>query len=153
VHPPHCYKPLTLISGTQNGCRRLDSYILQKKFMPFVPEISAEFSAPPEFSGDVLEKDFSTGWARTPTFRLQTRCSSTAPLSPYSGFSVASIMKLPGRFFSYWPQDFPAVSVFTGRDFPAVSVVNGRDFPPVSAVTGRGIFRRYLLLLARIFRP
>jgi hypothetical protein len=33
--------------------------------MPFVPEISAEFSAPPEFSGDVLEKDLSTGWART----------------------------------------------------------------------------------------
>ncbi len=33
--------------------------------MPFVPEISAEFSAPPEFSGDVLEKDLSTGRART----------------------------------------------------------------------------------------
>jgi hypothetical protein len=33
--------------------------------MPFVPEISAEFSVPPEFSGDVLEKDLSTGWART----------------------------------------------------------------------------------------
>ena len=77
---------------------------------------------------------------------------------------MASIMRLSGRFFSYWPQDFPAVSVFTGwdfpavsvvngRDFPAVSVVNGRDFPAVSAVTGRGIFRRYLYLLAGIFRP
>jgi hypothetical protein len=33
--------------------------------MPFVPEISAEFSAPPEFSGDVLEKELSTGWERT----------------------------------------------------------------------------------------
>ncbi len=54
---------LTLISGTQTGCRRLDSYIWQKKFMPFVPEISAEFSAPPEFYGDVLEKGLSTGWA------------------------------------------------------------------------------------------
>jgi hypothetical protein len=32
--------------------------------MPFLPEISAEFSAPPEFFGDVLEKDLSTGWAR-----------------------------------------------------------------------------------------
>jgi hypothetical protein len=62
-------------------------------------------------------------------------------------------MRLSGRFFSYWPQDFSAVSVFTGRDFPAVSVVNGQDFPAVSAVAGRGIFRRYLLLLAGIFRP
>jgi hypothetical protein len=53
-------------------------------------------------------------------------------------------MKLSGRFFCYWPQDFPAVSVFTGQDFPAVSVVIGRDFPAVSAVTCRGIFRRYL---------
>jgi hypothetical protein len=33
--------------------------------MPFVPEISAEFSAPPEFYGDVLEKGLSTGRART----------------------------------------------------------------------------------------
>jgi hypothetical protein len=62
-------------------------------------------------------------------------------------------MRLFGCFFSYWPQDFPAVSVFTGRDIPAVSVVNGRDFPAVSAVTGRGIFWRYLLLFAGIFRP
>jgi hypothetical protein len=37
--------------------------------MPFMPEISAEFSAPSEFSGDLLEKDLSTGWART--FDLQ----------------------------------------------------------------------------------
>jgi hypothetical protein len=37
-------------------------------------------------------------------------------------------MRLSGRFFCYWPQDFPPVSVFTSRDFPAVSVVNGRDF-------------------------
>jgi hypothetical protein len=50
-------------------------------------------------------------------------------------------MRISGRFFCYWPQDFLAVSVFTGRDFPAVSVVNGRDFPAVSVVTGRGIFR------------
>jgi hypothetical protein len=38
--------------------------------MPFVPEISAEFSAPPEFSGDVLEKDLSTGWARTSDLQI-----------------------------------------------------------------------------------
>jgi hypothetical protein len=62
-------------------------------------------------------------------------------------------MRLSGRFFCYWPQDFPAVSVFTGRDFPAVSVVNGQDFPAVSAVTGSGIFRQYLELLVGIFRP
>jgi hypothetical protein len=44
--------------------------------MPFVPEISAEFSAP-------------TGY------------SSTAPLHPSSEVSVASIMRLSGRFFTY----------------------------------------------------
>jgi hypothetical protein len=47
-------------------------------------------------------------------------------------------MILSDRFFSHWQQDFPAVSVFTGRDFPAVSVVTGRDFPAVSALTGCG---------------
>jgi hypothetical protein len=26
-------------------------------------------------------------------------------------------MTLSGRFFCYWPQDFPAASVFTGRSF------------------------------------
>ncbi len=145
---------LDVNSGTQTACRRLDSYIQPKKFMPFVPEISAEFSTPPEFSGDLLVKDLSIGWARTSYLQITNQMlhSSTAPLHPNSGFSVASIMRLSGRFFSYWPQDFPAVSVFTGRDFPAVSVINGRDFPAVSAVTGRGIFRRYLLLLAGIFR-
>jgi hypothetical protein len=47
---------LTLISGTQTGCRRLDSYIEQKKFLTCGPEFSVEFSAPPEFSGGVTEK-------------------------------------------------------------------------------------------------
>ncbi len=56
---------LMLISGTQTGCRRLDSYIEQKKFLACGPE----FSAPPEFSGGVTEKYLSTGWART--FDLQ----------------------------------------------------------------------------------
>jgi hypothetical protein len=46
--------------------------------MPFVPEISAEFSAPPEFSGDVLEKDLSSGWARTSD--LQITNPDTLPL-------------------------------------------------------------------------
>jgi hypothetical protein len=65
--------------------------------MPYVPEISAEFSAPPEFSGAVLEKDLSTGWTRTSTFRFQTRYSSTAPLHPYAEVSVAFIIRLSGR--------------------------------------------------------
>ncbi len=50
---------MTLISSTQTGCGRLDSYIQQKKFMPFVPEISAEFSVPPDFSGDVFVNDLN----------------------------------------------------------------------------------------------
>jgi hypothetical protein len=104
-----------------------------------VPEISAEFSAPPEFSGDVLEKDLCTVWARTSNLQITNQILLTAPLHPYIEVSVASVMRLSGRFFCYWPQDFPAVSVFTGRDFPAVSVVNDRDFPAVSAITGRGI--------------
>ncbi len=62
---------LTLISGTQTGCRRLDAYIEQKKFLACGPEFSVEFSAPPEFSGGVTEKYLSTGWART--FDLQIR--------------------------------------------------------------------------------
>jgi hypothetical protein len=110
-----------------------------------VLDISAEFSAPLEFSGDGLEKDLSTGCARTFDIQITTRYSSTAPLHSYSKVSVASIMRLSGRFSSYWQQDFPAVSVFTSRDFPAVSVVTGRDFPAgVSALSGRGIFRQHL---------
>jgi hypothetical protein len=37
----------------------------QKNVLPCVPEFSAEFSAPLEFSGCVTEKHLSTGWART----------------------------------------------------------------------------------------
>jgi hypothetical protein len=59
---------------------------------------------------------------------------------------MASIMTLSDRFYSYWHQDFPAVSVFTGRDFLAVSAVTGCfslqgpegwDFPAVFVVSGR----------------
>jgi hypothetical protein len=115
--------------------------------MPFVPKTSAEFS------GDVLEKDLSTGWARTFDLQITNQILSTAPLLPPWKGSVASIMRFSGRFFSHWQQDFLAVSVFTGRDFPAVSVARGRDFLAVSALTGCGIFQRYLLLLAGIFQP
>jgi hypothetical protein len=56
---------LTLISATQTGCRRLFSYIQQKNFLLSGPDFSAKFSAPPEFSGGVLEKHLFTGRART----------------------------------------------------------------------------------------
>jgi hypothetical protein len=50
--------------------------------MPFVPEISAEFLAPPEFSGDVLVKDFSTGKARTSYLQITNQilfhCATTS---------------------------------------------------------------------------
>jgi hypothetical protein len=124
---------LTLISSTQTGCRRLDSYIEQKKFLACGPEFSVEFSAPPEFSGGVTEKYLSTGWART--FDLQIRKQifyhcATAPLCTISCLSSL---------------DFPAVSVVTGsRIFRPYLVVTCRDFPAVSAVTGSRIFRPYL---------
>ncbi len=66
---------LTLISGTQTGCRRLDSYIEQKKFLACGPEFSVDFTAPPEFSDGVTEKYLKTGWART--FDLQIMKQST----------------------------------------------------------------------------
>jgi hypothetical protein len=69
---------LTLFSGTQTGCRRLDSYIEQKKFLACGPDFSVEFSAPPEFSGGVTEKYLSEPL----TFRLRSRYSTTAPLHP-----------------------------------------------------------------------
>jgi hypothetical protein len=129
--------------------------------MPFVPEISAEFSAPPEFSGDVLEKDLSTGW----TFRLQTRYSSTAPLHPcyeifwpfllllaagfsgriclywpgFSGRICSSWPGFSGRFCCYWPRDFLAVSVVACWDFQAWEC---KKSP--SRDQKAGIFRPYL---------
>ncbi len=47
---------LTWFSATQTGCRWLISYIEQKKFLACKPEISVDFSAPPEFSGGEMEK-------------------------------------------------------------------------------------------------
>ncbi len=52
---------LTWFSATQTGCRWLISYIEQKKFLACDPEISVDFSAPPEFSGGVMEKCLNTG--------------------------------------------------------------------------------------------
>ncbi len=42
-----------------------------KKVFACGPEFSVEFSAPPEFSGSVMEKYLSTGWGQT--FDLQIR--------------------------------------------------------------------------------
>ncbi len=74
---------LTLISGTRTGCRRLDSYIEQKKCLACGPEFSVEFSALPEFSGGVTEKFVSTGWARTFDLQITKQIlyhCATAPL-------------------------------------------------------------------------
>ncbi len=151
---------MTLISGTQTGCRRLGSYIEQKKFLACGPEFSVEFSAPPEFSGGVMEKYLSTGWART--FDLQIRKQilyhcATAPLCinsydihcvPSWDFPAVSVVTGSRIFRPYLVvtcQDFPAISAATGsRIFQPYQVVTCRDFPAVSAVTGSRIFRPYL---------
>ena len=97
-----------------------------------------------------------------PTFRLWTRCSTTAPLQTYKQTqwqSVCFLLGFSGRFCSYRKPNFPAVSgsylpEFSGRicsywqpDFPAVSGsylpgFSGRicsywqpNFPAVSVVT------------------
>ncbi len=120
---------VTWFSATRAGCCWLISYIEQKQFLACGPEFSVEFSAPPEFSGSVTEKNLSTGWART--FDLQIRKQifyqcATAPLCTIS----YDIHCVPS-----W--DFPAVFVVTGRQiFRPYLVVTCRDFPAVSAVTG-----------------
>jgi hypothetical protein len=55
----------------------------QKKFLACGPEVSVEFSAPPEFSGGVTEKYLSTGWARTFDLQITKQIlyhCATAPL-------------------------------------------------------------------------
>jgi hypothetical protein len=135
---------LTLISGTLTGCRRLDSYIKQKKFLACGPEFSVEFSAPPQFSGGVTEKYLSTGWVQT--FDLQIRKQifyhcATAPLCTNS----YDIHCVPS-----W--DFPAVYVVTGsRIFRPYPVVTCQDFPAITAVTGSRIFRPFQVVTCRDF--
>ncbi len=90
--------------------------------------------------------------------------------------SMWSFLEFSGRFCSYWQPNFPAESGsylpgFSGHicsywqpNFLAVSVVTCRDFlalpfpareckKPPSRDQKAGIFRPYLLLMARIFRP
>jgi hypothetical protein len=151
---------LTLISGTQTGCHRLDSYIEQKKFLACGPEFSVDFSAPPEFSGGVTEKYLSTGWART--FDLQIRkqifyhcatspsCTNSYVIHCVSRWDFPAVSVVTGSQI-FWPylvvtcRDFPAVSAVTGsRIFRPYQVVTCQDFPAVFAVTGIRIFRPYL---------
>ncbi len=61
---------LTWFSATQTGCRWLISYIEQKKFLAWEPEFYVEFSAPPEFSGGVMENCSSTGEARASDLQI-----------------------------------------------------------------------------------
>jgi hypothetical protein len=84
---PTLLQGLTLISGTQTGCRRLDSYIEKKKFLACGPKFFVEFSAPPEFSGGVTEKCLSTVWARTINLQITKQIlyhCATASLSLFS---------------------------------------------------------------------
>ncbi len=135
---------LTWFSVTQTGCRWLILYIEQKKFLPWRPEFSVEFYAPPEFSGGVTEKWLSTGWARTSNLQIWAKCSTTAQLQPCLVDSRTFIL------FLCWY--FPAVSVVTGsRIFRPYLVVTCLDFPAVSAVTGSRIFRPYQVVTCRDF--
>jgi hypothetical protein len=124
----HCYKPRVPLTQFVH---------IAKKITACGPEFSAEFSAPPEFSGGVTEKFLTTGWART--FDLQIKkqifyncATASLCLQCYGIHCVPS-----------W--DFPAVSVVTGSQiFQPYLVVTCQDFPAVSAVTCSRIFRPFL---------
>ncbi len=99
-----------------------------------------------------MKKDLSTGWPHTSDLEITNQilfhCTTATLFRSLCGIYYETFR----RFFSYWVQNFPAISVFTDRDFPA-TVVNGRDFLTVSAVTDRVISRQSLQLIAGIFRP
>jgi hypothetical protein len=42
-------------------------------FLACGPEFSVDFSAPPEFSGGVMEKYWSTGWALTSDLQIMNQ--------------------------------------------------------------------------------
>jgi hypothetical protein len=83
--------------------------------MAFVPEISAEFSAPPEFSSDVLQKELNIGWARTSELQITNQillhCSTASLLKKHCGmcnetfrpFLLFLAVGFPGRICFYWP--------------------------------------------------
>jgi hypothetical protein len=122
------------------------------------PEFSVEFSAPPEFSGGVTEKNLSAGWARTANLQIMNQvfyhCATAAlyvrhnnihtlPCWDFPAVSVVSGSRIFRPYLVVTCQDFPAVSAVTGSQiFRPYQVVTCRDFPAVSAVTGSQIFRR-----------
>jgi hypothetical protein len=132
----------------------------QKKFLACETEFSVDFSAPPEFSGGIMEKFLSTGQARTSdlqilnqvfyhcdTVALSVRVNDNQSVScwDFPAVSVATGSRIFRPYLVVTCQDFPAVSAVTGsRIFRPYQVVTCRDFPAVSAVTGSRIFRPYL---------
>ncbi len=129
-------------------------------FLACRPEFPVEFTAPPEFSGGVMEKYLSTLWAQT--FDLQDRkqifyhcataslCTSIydihcVPSWDFPAVSVVTGSRIFRLYLEVTGQDFSAVSAVTGsRIFRPYQVVTSLDFPAVSAVTGSRIFRPYL---------
>jgi hypothetical protein len=69
-----------------------------KKVLACGPEFSVEFSAPPEFSGIVMEMYLSKGGREPSTFRLESRYSTIAPLPPCVYNAMAFIVFLLGIF-------------------------------------------------------
>jgi hypothetical protein len=69
---------------------------LSKNFLPFVPEFSAEFSAPPEFSGGVTEKYLTTGWARTFDLQIMNQIFYHCPTASLCINAMAFIVFLAG---------------------------------------------------------
>ncbi len=61
-----------------------------------MPEFSAEFSEPPEFSGGAPEKHLCTGWAQS--FDLQITNQSRVCMH-----SLCYLLEFSGRICSYWP--------------------------------------------------
>ncbi len=123
--------------------------------MPFVLEISAEFSAPPEFSGDVLEKDLSTGCTQTSELQIKNQilfhCATASLFKSLCGinyetfwpFLLSLAAGFSGRICLYWPGFSGRICSewlgFSGRfccywprDFPAVSVIACQDFPALT---------------------
>jgi hypothetical protein len=97
--------------------------------MPFVPEISAEFSAPPEFSGDVFEKDLSTGWAPTFDFQITNQilfhCATASLFRSFCFIYYHTFLKFFGSegtylryimYYRYWIGTY-SFSVFFGDYF------------------------------------
>jgi hypothetical protein len=114
----------------------------QKKFLACEPEFSVNFSAPPEFSGGVMEKCLSTG-ANLPPSDYEL---GVLPLRHCSLVCRSN----DNQSVSCW--DFPAVSEVTGsRIFRPYLVVTFRDFPAISALTGSRIFRLYQVVTCRDF--